>query len=968
MYRFESTRTAHHSGALAAALAMALGCGAGTTADGQGPQTAGDPSGQKTAAAAADAQPTAARTAPDDPATPDLADLGKPTGLRLGKDVVPREYRAELAIDANSTEFHGAIEIDLTMARPTRALWLHADDLDLTSASLTRDGTTSPVKIIGNPGLPDPDEARKTPGRQADNADMVGFDLGRVAPAGSATLRVEYRGAIAEKTMSGIFRQRDDKQSGQKNKAKAKAEDDDPWYVYTQFQSTSARKVFPSFDEPAFKTPWQITIDAPEGQMALSNAPVEETGASPRAGFVRHRFAPTRDIPSYLVALAVGPFETVDLGTIGRNKIPARIVVPRGHTEETRYAAQATRELLVMLEEYFDIPYPYAKLDQIALPSFFGAMENPGLITYASRLLLSKPGKETMRFKRSSMVTIAHELAHQWFGNYVTLAWWDDIWLNESFATWMSYKAVQAVKPKWQTDVYRIQSSEGAIAADSLASARQMRHPVETRSDMRGLFSAISYAKGSAVLAMFERWVGEDRFRQGVRSYMKKHAFGVATGDDFLASIAKAGKPEVLPAFRSFLDQAGVPLLSMSLSCEGATPPRVRVTQERMLPAGSRGSTDQLWNVPVCLQYGHGRNKTATTCTLVDQKAQDVVLSQATTCPRWLLGNADAGGYYRVAYDRGMISTLLGKGGKEISVAERLGVAADMSALVSTGKVEIAEALTLVPGMLATRNPYITERAASIVASMDSNVVPEALMPNYRRFVRKMFSARARKLGWKNKKRDSDDTKLMRRTVVNLAVGKGQDPVLIGQAKKMARTWLKTGKGVEEDMVGRILSIAVRYGDTAMYDQIHAAMNKTEDESRRRTLVRALASTTDPALIKKNFEFFLTSDWDIRTSGPLFQIPLFRSETQAMAYQWLKANYDRVMDKMPGRFRPWVMYSASGFCDDTMRKDAEQFFGPKAESMRGGPKILEEVLERIELCIAFRAAQQPSVEKFLARY
>jgi alanyl aminopeptidase len=442
---------------------------------------------------------------PDEPTPPPEA-----PALRLPSNVLPIEYRAELTIDSSADQFSGVIDIDINILERTDHIWLNATDITVNSASLLARGQTWPIERL-----------------PTSNEDFLGFGLGVTLPASKATLHIEYTGKISDKDYSGIFKQKEN----------------DHWYVYTQFESTSARRAFPCFDEPRFKVPWQLAMHVKESDLAFTNTPQIEDKAGPSAGMKTYRFAQSKPLPSYLVAMAVGPFEIVDLGKIGRNQTPARILVPQGRTAEARFAAEATPTILQLLEDYFDMPYPYAKLDSIAIPHFFGAMENPGLITYNSSLLLSPPDDETIRFKRGYASVGAHEIAHQWFGNLVTLDWWDDIWLNESFATWMSHKIVAQWRPEWRPEIHKLDRTRYAMYQDSLVSARQIRQPIVTKHDIASAFDSISYAKGSAVLSMFERWIGEDRFRDGVRAYMTSHAWDTATAEDFLAAISKVGQP-----------------------------------------------------------------------------------------------------------------------------------------------------------------------------------------------------------------------------------------------------------------------------------------------------------------------------------------------------------------------------------------------------------------------------------------
>ena len=290
--------------------------------------------------------------------------------------------------------------------------------------------------------------------------------------------------------------------------------DGDDWYVFSQFEPTEARRAFPCFDEPAYKVPWQLTIHAPKGNSVVSNTPIVSE-ADGEDGFRDVRFAETKPLPSYLVALGVGPFDFVDAGKACKNKVSLRIVTMRGKSSRAQYASEATAPLLNLLEEYFGIPYPYEKLDLMSVPqgALFGAMENAGLITFVEQYILATPQEDTPSFKRNYAWIATHEMSHMWVGDLVTMAWWDDTWLNESFATWMEDKILQRWKPEWQRDVAHVERRNSSADQDVLVSARRIRQPIESKDDITNAFDDISYGKGSAILTMFESWIGEKKFQ-----------------------------------------------------------------------------------------------------------------------------------------------------------------------------------------------------------------------------------------------------------------------------------------------------------------------------------------------------------------------------------------------------------------------------------------------------------------------
>lgn len=418
-------------------------------------------------------------------------DSPAPPKFRLPMDVVgPVGYRLDLTAIPDRETFTGSIEIGLQFAKATPVLWLNAEKLTVQKATLNVGSENLDAKVITAP------------------KDYVGFAFEHPVGPGGAMLHVTYQGEVSRKDMAGIFQ----------------VKDGDRWYVYSQFEWGFARRAFPCFDEPSYKVPWQVTLHIKKEQMALSNTPVlSETDTGD--GMKTVKFANTRPLPSYLVALSVGDLDLVEAGTAGEKNTHVRIAVPHGRVAEAKYAAETTPALVNLLEKYFGIPYPYEKLDEVAVPLFGGAMENAGQVTYGVAIILAKPEEDRLERQRLWTWVAAHELAHQWFGDLVTTAWWDDIWLNEGFASWMGNKIVNQYHPEWRTNIGNVNSYQGAMGNDALVSARRVRQPIESNDDIVNAFDGITYDKGAALLHMFESYMGPDRFREGVRRYLTTYAW-----------------------------------------------------------------------------------------------------------------------------------------------------------------------------------------------------------------------------------------------------------------------------------------------------------------------------------------------------------------------------------------------------------------------------------------------------------
>ncbi len=871
----------------------------------------------------------AAQAAPPAPPPPDVT----PPALRLSTDVQPTRYAAELTVVPTEQTFKGVATVDLALAHDTQVIWLNANDLTLGTVTATAAGKSYTAQVLPQP------------------KDLVGLQLDRPLPAGPAQLHIEYTGKLYDKEASGLSRQ----QVGA------------DWYVFTQFEAIDARRAFPCFDEPSFKIPWQLTVDVPAADQAFSNTLVDST-LDAGNGLKRVVFKETKPLPSYLVALAIGPIDVVEAGKTKRGT-PVRILVPHGLSAEAKWAASSTPEILSRLEDYFDSDYPFGKLDCVAVPHFGGAMENVGLVTFAQSLILSKPEEESITFRRRYAEVAAHELAHQWFGDLVTTAWWDDLWLNEAFATWMAPKIVEPWQPTWGEGEGRIETRGRAMNADSLLTARKIRQPIQSDDDIDNAFDGITYSKGATVIGMFERWVGPDKFRKGVQRYMHDHANGTATATDFLAAISADAGQDVGKPFSTFLDQAGLPLVTATVDCSAKAAPVLKLTQERYLPQGAAPTADvaqQLWQIPVCARWASGKAE-GHACTLLAAQKGTLALDGAKKCPDWVLLNDGGASYYRSLYQGDWASRLFKKAGKQLSASERLSVVSDLSALAKAGKIPYADALALVPKLAADPSRQVVELAANLTNSLsDGQLFPEKLRPRYAAFVRKVFGKRAHALGWKAKKGDSDDTKLLRRALVPLVAREGEDPALQKEARKLAEAWVADHHAVDADLVEVVLETAAGKGDKALFDKWHQAALAEKDVSDRSRLLWALGTFRDPALVKAAMALTLTSEFDSREIFPLLWGPTLEPATRPVAYEFVKANFDGLVAQLPRDSGARFPFFGARTCDEARVDDVKTFFQPREQKITGGPRMLDQALESLQLCVAFKKAQGPSVAKFLS--
>ena len=863
--------------------------------------------------------------------------LAQPPKLRLSEveDIAPTRYQATLDLDPAKPSFSGAIVIQVAVHKPAQTVWLNATRINVQEATAMAAGKS--FKATAVPG----------------GNDFLGLRFDSPLPAGAAELRIRYTGEVRHGDSAGVFY----------------LQDSDNDYIFSQFESTDARDAFPCFDEPGYKTPWQLTLRVPSQDSAVSNTPGTD---HTEAGVKTYTFRETKPLPSYLITFAVGPLEFVDAGVAGKNRVPVRIVTPKGRTGEAKYAAEVTATILTRLEQYFGIPYPYEKADQVAVPitTGFGAMENAGMVTYGQNIILAKPASDTIPRQRNYASDAAHELAHQWFGDLVTTAWWDDIWLNEAFATWMEQKLIAEWKPEWKTRVADVDSKLFAEDQDSLITARKIRQAIDTKDDISNAFDGITYQKGAAVIGMFESWMGPEEFRKGVQSYLKRYAFRNATAGDFLDSLSSTSKRDVSGPFATFLNQAGVPVVSVALDC-ARKPALLHLEQSRSLPLGSKGSAEQAWKIPVCVRYEG--SATAPECTLFTQAKQDVPLRNAKSCPAWVDANADAQGYYLVDYRGGLGTALADHASKALNAAERVDLIGNAAAMSDAGKLSAADALNLAEKFHDDAERDVVQRALNVALSPRMNLVPSNLVPNYQRFLLKNFQERARQLGWLPHAGESDDDHLLRPTLLSAMARWGGDQDLAKEARALADKWLADHSGVPAEIVSSVLATAAQYGDLALFDRFLAAYQNSQDRQEKQRLLGAMAAFHDRTAIDAAMQTVLKKEIALVDGFTLLlNAGSNFSDTRAMQFEFIKRHFDEITAGHPNIFGndlgSFLPFSGGTFCDATSRDEFKAFFAPLADKYPGAPRNLAQVLEAIDLCIAGKVAQESSVEAFLEKY
>lgn len=874
--------------------------------------------------------PRESAVAPSTVARP--AEDGATSGLaRLDPAVVPSRYDLELDLDPARDAFSGTVEIELELAQATDAVVLHASET-ITVAAATLDEAAATVERL--------DEAR------------IAIALEVPLEAGTHRLAIAFSAPL-EASMMGLYR----------------VEVAGDWYAFTQMEPISARAAVPCFDEPRFKSPWRVSLVTPEGLVAAANAPLVEQTPGPRPGTTRHVFAPTPPIPSYLLALAVGPFDVVEAPVDALpDAMPFRILTVRGRGNLVDYPLAMTGPVLAALADYFAQPYPYAKLDFVAVPNFSaGAMENPGLVTYRETLLMVA-ADDPPSTRRSSLNTIAHELAHMWFGNLVTPAWWDELWLNEAFATWMANIAVDAVLPELESRLSLGGWVTYVMSSDMQLAARAVRQPIRSEGDIHNAFDGITYGKGAAVLQMLERWLGSDAFRDGVRHYIAAHAWENATTDDLLQALAGAAGTTQLPeVLSSFVDQPGVPLVTVDWSCEGSTL-TVEASQRRLVPAFVEPPSPSLWTIPLCLAFDGGEppHTRQVQCVMLDQTSARFSLPLEAACPTFVYPNADAQGYYRWVLPPERLLELLTHSRASLTTAERAALPGMLQALFEAGELELAPWLAGLEALAAEEHRLVLGGVIGGLEFLYDRLLSDAQQPAFAAWVRTLLEPHAARLGLEPVEGEAVSDRLLRPQVLGTLAELGRDQRLRERALEAARAFVSDPASVPLDVARQSVPLAAQDGDEALWSALRALLERPELTPNQRSVVlAALGSFREPALLERSLA--LTLDGTVRGQD-LRSVSgggLATDATAEIVWTWLTTHYTAIRALVGDESAARLPGLGGRFCDADGAARVEAFFSQPEHAPQGTERALAQVLERIERC---RQLRQKSAHALQERF
>ena len=770
--------------------------------------------------------------------------------FRLSKDVLPSRYELRFELEFDKWTSTGWERIALRTARPSREIVLHALELDIQKASV------------------DGEVAQRT--AYDVEAQTVTLYFGREIPAGEHALEIAWIGGIRE-SLRGLYRSL----RGEER------------YAATQFEAADARRAFPCFDEPEFKARFTVELIHPAGNAAIANMPIASQEQLDERR-TRTVFRETPKISSYLVAFTVGPYEFTDVVTTPSG-IPVRVCLPPGLAAQGTYARDAHVRSVEWLQAYTAIPYPYYKVDAIGIPDFeAGAMENPGAITYRTRLLAADEKNASIQTLKGVFSTAAHELTHMWWGDLVTMRWWTDLWLNESFASFVGEKTTDALNPEWRYWRDFVADNTSAFNLDALASTHPISVEAKSAEEASQRFDAISYTKGAAVLRMIEGYLGEDAFREGVRIYLKRHAEANASADDFWRALDESSGQDVTALANAWITEPGHPLVDIrARDADGGL--ELELTQTRYFSDTNASPTRQRWPVPLVIKYGTDDGI---------REHRSILSSERGTIrlpgARWFFPNAGGRGFYRFRFATAFEGDRLDAGIAHLAAEERLALVDDLWAIARHGKATLAMFLARVETLRGEQDRAVLAAIGDSLSWLGNYAVRDATERPFARLVDDLYRPILEAAGWMPRENDDTDTREKRTRAIGMLGFHARAQDVRDEAQRRVRDHLEGRVRLHPDIAGTVIAVAATVGDKALWDRYVARMQQaqatdTQEEARFR---QALIFFEDPELAHRTAEAIFSAIIRVQDRG-LMLIPMMQSRhTRLAAWEAVKAHWD----------------------------------------------------------------------------
>jgi puromycin-sensitive aminopeptidase len=843
---------------------------------------------------------------------------------RLPRAVVPRRYGLLLDPDLEAGTFRGTVAVEAHVEEPVDEIVLNAIELIIDRAEVEQGGRA--VQVTGI--------------RLDEDTERVTLALAEELAPGPLMVRIEFRGTLNDK-LHGFYRSRFTDSEGQER-----------IIATTQFEATDARRAFPCWDEPDLKAVFSIAIVADDDMTVVSNSGVlteEQVGGGRRLV----RFRDTMPLSTYLVAFVVGPLEATEPVDVDGTQV--RVVCTPGKLHLTPFALEVADFSLRFFADYFDLPYPGDTLDLVAVPDFaFGAMENLGCVTFRETLLLVDPSAATQGELQNVVDVIAHELAHMWFGDLVTMKWWNGIWLNEAFATFMELLATDAFRPEWERWVDFGKSRSTAFDTDALASTRPVEYPVVSPGEAEGMFDVLTYEKGASVVRMLEQYLGADRFRDGIRRYMLDHRWANTETTDLWDALERSTAEPVRRMMDSWIFQGGHPVVTVGAAEDGRS---LRISQLRFRYPTEAGeeAPDERWDVPMVLRYGTAAGEVKVVPVLLDAAEVDVELPEGAD---WVVGNADGNGFYRVRYSAPLRAALVARAQEQLSALERHALVDDTWASVLAGITTAAEFLELTDGFGGEGDVVVWRRIFTGLGTIEriaTGAAADELHDRIRRLVRPALE----RLGTEPVPEEPDRHRELRGVLCTALANIGQDDRARRLGLEVFERYRADPGSVDADLAAASIRIVAAHAGPADLDQLLTGFRGAATPQEEQRFLYALAEVRDPDLFPQVLELAMSTE--VRTQNAPFLIGgcLSNRVNGAATWQLVRERWDEMHDRFPSNSIVRMLGGIRAVCDGDLADEIRSFLAD--HPVPQGQRSLDQHVERMLVGVALARRERPSL-------
>ncbi len=832
---------------------------------------------------------------------------------RLPRTVLPLRYDLTLRPNLNTATFAGSVDIAVMVAEPTTTVMMNAIELVVDEAWVTVNGTRHEAHV----SLDEPTE-------------RCTLTLDEPLQAGDATVSLRFRGLLNDK-LHGFYRSTFTDDDGNER-----------LIATTQFEATDARRAFPCWDEPDMKAVFGITLWIDGDLRAVSNGSVAETETID--GVRRVRFTDTISMSTYLVAFIVGPLEATE--PIDVNGIPLRVLCPTGRLPLTAFALEVAEYSLRYLADYFDLPCPGDSMDLVAIPDFaFGAMENLGCVTFRETLLLVDPDHATQGELQNIVDVIAHELAHMWFGDLVTMAWWNGIWLNEAFATFMELKVTDAFRVQWERWAGFGLARSTAFDTDALHATRPIEYPVVSPEDAAGMFDVLTYEKGAAVVRMLEQYLGEDQFRAGIRRYMTLHQYGNTDTTDLWDAIEETSGEPVRRIMDSWIFQGGHPVIDVTLGEDGMA---LHLAQRRFSYLPHSLDTSR-WCVPLIIRYASADGAVHITRALLTDETLDLALDVPAA---WLVVNAEGHGFFRVSYSLALRQALVAQAPTGLSNVERYCLVDDTWGSVLAGTTGAAEFLTLAEGLSGETDVAVWRR---LVAGIDQieRIVRDGEREALQARVRVLMAPALDRSGWEPRETDGDRDHELRSILIGAMATLGNDRHTQVRVREIFHQYLKDSQSVEANVAAAVVRVTAAFASAEEVDAMLEGFRRSSTPQEELRFLYALADVRDPEEMGRVLDLTMTAE--VRTQNAPFVIGacLANRDNGHLAWAFIQQRWTEMGERFPSNSIVRMLSGIRTISDPDLATTIEAFLAD--HPLAQGAQILQQHLERMRVSVGLAA-------------